>query len=369
MELDSRDWGKISACLVRLYRELDAEQHARTLLTILNELVPSDSLALNYFKPPHQLSALTIPEKLATDEQIAKVAQYSHQSPFGAYYVATQDASWKMTTDFMPVEDFHKLEIYREALDQMGIKQQMGGILAVVDGVYHIITIHRSKRGFTERERQILNALHPHMVTSFLNAMYVSRANRSLTQLQAVMESAPGAYAYFNEDGSVAWIQGRAQSWLTEFFQDEPKRSGGIPTSVVGLVETSREQGGTPQSLTKSGATEFLHVFVSASILGGWILRLERKPKVTRLPFHPLPELTRRENEVLSWMVEGKRNAEIAAILGVSPRTVEKQVQSILARLAVENRATAIIRAMELSAAAADGPKPSHDGTFKRGRA
>jgi DNA-binding NarL/FixJ family response regulator len=59
-----------------------------------------------------------------------------------------------------------------------------------------------------------------------------------------------------------------------------------------------------------------------------------------------------RKNEVLQWMVEGKRNAEIASILHLSPRTVEKHVAEILAGLKVENRATAIIRAMELCAAA-----------------
>jgi len=60
--------------------------------------------------------------------------------------------------------------------------------------------------------------------------------------------------------------------------------------------------------------------------------------------------LTRRENEVLRWMVEGKRNAEIARILSISPRTVEKHVAEILAVLKVENRATAILAAMEFSA-------------------
>ena len=52
-------------------------------------------------------------------------------------------------------------------------------------------------------------------------------------------------------------------------------------------------------------------------------------------------------------MVEGKRNAEIAAILGVSPRTVEKQVQAVLEAVDAENRAKAIVRAMVLS-----GPVP-----------
>lgn len=78
-------------------------------------------------------------------------------------------------------------------------------------------------------------------------------------------------------------------------------------------------------------------------------MRLERTPNASRLRLVRLAVLTDREHEVLGWMVEGKRNAEIAAVLSISERTVENHVQSILRALEAENRATAIVRAMELS--------------------
>ena len=54
----------------------------------------------------------------------------------------------------------------------------------------------------------------------------------------------------------------------------------------------------------------------------------------------------------------GKRNAEIATILNLSARTVENHVQEILKDLLVENRATAIVRAMEYCAAVNNGMPP-----------
>lgn len=53
------------------------------------------------------------------------------------------------------------------------------------------------------------------------------------------------------------------------------------------------------------------------------------------------PRLTRREAEVLQWIVETKSNLEIAMILGISPRTVHKHVEHILRKLGVENRRAA----------------------------
>lgn len=58
--------------------------------------------------------------------------------------------------------------------------------------------------------------------------------------------------------------------------------------------------------------------------------------------------LTPRQAEVLYWIAQGKTNAEIAIILGTSPRTVEKHVEQLLERLQVENRVAASARANEM---------------------
>jgi DNA-binding CsgD family transcriptional regulator len=68
-----------------------------------------------------------------------------------------------------------------------------------------------------------------------------------------------------------------------------------------------------------------------------------------RLHAFDLPEigLTRRESEVLLWIAEGKRDAEIGRILGISPRTASKHVEGILKKLEAETRTGAVARAAE----------------------
>lgn len=51
--------------------------------------------------------------------------------------------------------------------------------------------------------------------------------------------------------------------------------------------------------------------------------------------------LTTRESQVLYWISNGKTNREIAAILGMSPRTVNKHLEQIFPKLGVENRTAA----------------------------
>jgi DNA-binding CsgD family transcriptional regulator len=61
--------------------------------------------------------------------------------------------------------------------------------------------------------------------------------------------------------------------------------------------------------------------------------------------------LTEREREVLHWLGGGKTDRDIAAILGISPRTVHKHLQRIYEKLGVETRTAAVMRAMRLNAA------------------
>jgi DNA-binding CsgD family transcriptional regulator len=51
--------------------------------------------------------------------------------------------------------------------------------------------------------------------------------------------------------------------------------------------------------------------------------------------------LTRREHEILHWVREGKRNAEIAIILGISPHTVRHHLEKIFPKIGVETRTAA----------------------------
>jgi DNA-binding CsgD family transcriptional regulator len=58
--------------------------------------------------------------------------------------------------------------------------------------------------------------------------------------------------------------------------------------------------------------------------------------------------LTPREREVLLWLTQGKSNAEIGLILGITTATVGKHLERIYPKLGVENRTAAVSFATEL---------------------
>jgi len=54
--------------------------------------------------------------------------------------------------------------------------------------------------------------------------------------------------------------------------------------------------------------------------------------------------LTPREEEVLLWLATGKTDGDIATLLDISRRTVQKHLEHIYVKLGVETRTAAVMR-------------------------
>ena len=67
--------------------------------------------------------------------------------------------------------------------------------------------------------------------------------------------------------------------------------------------------------------------------------------RTVRPAFHR-NRLSRRESEVLAWLIEGNTNAACAKILGVSKRTIEKHCEHIYKKMGVDNRLGAMHAAL-----------------------
>lgn len=293
--------------------------------------------------------------RLSQGERI-KTVRYAHQSPFPAYHAASGDQTWRMISDFMPIEEFQKTDFCRDGLRSWGL-HQIGCVLTSFDQDVKALVLNRAHPSFNERDRGVLNLLNPHLSLSHYNAHAFHRAHQSIHKLQAVVEAAPSGYAYLGETGRIEWATAKAKNLWSRFYAQEAKDESGVPTPVLYWVRECLAQGvaGNPAKTEdfhhRIAGEEKLVTRLLPAALGGWVLAVEAHPVRDRPRFRDLPQLSVRENEVLHWMTEGKRNAEIATILGISSRTVEKHVESILNSLGVENRATAIVSAMGMCAA------------------
>jgi DNA-binding NarL/FixJ family response regulator len=81
---------------------------------------------------------------------------------------------------------------------------------------------------------------------------------------------------------------------------------------------------------------------------GEWLIVLREESDAAAIEGLTLAfRLTKKEAEVLYWVVRGKTNRDIGDILGSSPRTVNKHLEHVFAKLGVETRTAAAALAMD----------------------
>ena len=111
------------------------------------------------------------------------------------------------------------------------------------------------------------------------------------------------------------------------------------PGVLAGLVDS-----GVHGLFSKAGDNDELFAKLPLILRGG---RHVSEPLMARLrDAAPAPRLTPRERQTLTMIVSGKTNAEMAAQLGLSPKTVDKHRTSLMAKLEVHSAVELMSRAL-----------------------
>ncbi|ARU03601.1 DNA-binding response regulator [Comamonas serinivorans] len=176
--------------------------------------------------------------------------------------------------------------------------------------------------------------------------------NASVGRLaRAAIDVAGMGMVLLDRQGRIAWRSPQATAWLAQAFEADaapPAESRGAAGWLQGALVTGRV------SMTLPGATEAsvsaLHAQYLGQVgLGEAMLVLTVTAESATVQRLRDAALTPRETEVLGWLAKGKTNRDIADILGLSPRTVNKHLEHVFEKLGVETRAAAAAIAAALA--------------------
>ncbi len=104
----------------------------------------------------------------------------------------------------------------------------------------------------------------------------------------------------------------------------------------------------SPGSLLPASAGGRRLSFVGVAAPDELLLRIAQHTARPEIILKEKLDLTLREAEVLLWISRGKATRDIAEILGLSPRTVDKHLEQIYNKLGLPNRASAASLAVRL---------------------
>jgi DNA-binding NarL/FixJ family response regulator len=184
----------------------------------------------------------------------------------------------------------------------------------------------------------------PIVVEEMLARIRVHLANARLTQSARAALDVSGRFLLaVNRDGKLIWATPQAQRLLSDSLGATGADHLTLPAALRQWLEhVAGTKGGSKSTASFPDHPELRLHYMGNDGPNEYLLRLA-KDSGGELPpeFSSELGLTTREGEVLSWLSKGKTNRDIAQILGLSPRTVDKHLEQIYAKLGVENRTAA----------------------------
>lgn len=145
--------------------------------------------------------------------------------------------------------------------------------------------------------------------------------------------------------GRVLWCTPQAGRLLATAYKDFDTEGYLLPSDIREWLHqcvVASNAGATPPLDLKIDASALRLAYGGKVGIDEYLLRLvEGNGPHEHIVLKQKLQITEREAEVLLWIARGKSNRDIAEILQLSPRTVNKHLEQIYAKLGVENRASA----------------------------
>lgn len=333
----------------------DSHGFQRHVLTELPRLVSTTMISYNDISPDGDPVLLLDPPDEWTEQRARDFVRLAGEHPLIAHYHRTGDTRPMKISDLMGLREFKRTELYRTVYGPMGVAYQMAVTLPAAPGTVVGIALNRDRRDFGERDRAMLELLRPHLAQMRRDAAIRDAARL----LESIVDRALGgrdrAAVSVGRAGTVSFATTGALDLIASYVPPW-RRADLLPDVIVEWRARERSRGLAPRrDLVIDGPEGRLVLrLLPAPESGGHdvILLDDHRVGAGLLALSGLG-LSRRQAEVLLQVARGRSNAEVAADLHISPRTVQKHLENIFGVLGVRSRAAATARAVTAMGAGA----------------
>lgn len=379
-QFSSQDLYRVLSCVEALQNLCTLQNLPAHLVNLLSPLIGSEASFCSSFTDRCNTLAVTTPEL----HTLKLGSNYFQENPLIGRYFQTHDYSAYKISDFLTEQEVYRREsLYNAFLHVCGAADQLAMVIPKQPdlGSTHLPNIlprqyfaphdvqntgvettlgnlalgfHRSERSFSDRERGILNLIHPHIVNAYRNALVYTKLQQQLTQFSQAMNELGSVI--LSLQGRIQFISPRALQLLSQYFPGSSSFGDQLPETLQRWVRAQIRQRhqnplgqhSQPLQIKESGNCLKIRLLGSEST-GQFILALEEKSHQTfSVELLRLIGLTQRESEVLFCVAQSKTNIQIATMLNISPKTVKKHLDNIFEKLNVQTRTAAVTTALSL---------------------
>jgi DNA-binding CsgD family transcriptional regulator/PAS domain-containing protein len=294
-------------------------------------------------------SVVTWPEHALGTEDVGCFNRFFHAHPLVRFHSTHPDGGAHRISDSVPDASFRRSALYAEYYRRIGIAHVVAVPVYVDADRLVSFVLNRAGREFSDRDCAVLDALSFQLGAEYMAQEIRLRAQRTQAQLNALLLAAGLAVIVLDRSGRVLRSSASALRWLSYAGLGRAVRVGErLPEPIDRWLRARIEPSWAmfdagPLAMTTPAHTLRLHLLQGEDAL---TLMIERTDPPPTPALAADCGLTAREREILRWLAAGKSNADIAAILRISPRTVQKHLERMFRKLGVENRTAAVMRAL-----------------------
>lgn len=318
----------------------------------LEKLIPCDILSYNELElRQKRVLAISRPDGVFSADNFATFERLAPQNPLISHYARTSDGRPLKISDFISQRQFHRLELFQEFYRQVGTEYQLAVTIPSPPSSVIGIAFNRQRRDFTERERDLLAVVRPHLAYAYKTIAARTRIRAVRSGLERALEANDRAMVLIGPDRRVSFATYRASEWLG-FYLGCPLREGSrLPDVLHGWVryqsvclnDKPPTRPHDDRLVFQREGRRLLVRFVPHGETGTEDALLLEERRSSPPATAPVARLTRREGAVLALVAQGKTNRQIAATLVVSDRTVQKHLEHIYDKLGVRTRTAAAL--------------------------
>jgi DNA-binding CsgD family transcriptional regulator len=352
------------AALRRAHRFL-LEIHAAGDVEVLRQLIPeglsrlisSDRASLNDIEIGHGRRSIIpspVPSWWSRYGDVYKQHLMDHPGWSGAKYTPRLSHVTALS-DPRHADTWPRTAMCNEYFVPLGIKYQQSAIIYKQRTYFIGIGVNRSQRDFSPRDRALLDLVCLHASQAWRNAVTLAALRQ-----QAARPGEPGpvsraVLAVNNDSGTIRSLSPQAALLVRRHFGTDSGGGNRLPDDMHRWLRTQQARLASAGDLTPlplvplviGHAGGQMTAQLAQRLHGETIVLLEEETADRADAPCGGDRFTPRENEVLHWLRDGKRNGEIGIILGISGRTVEKHLEHLFQKLGVETRTAAVRAAME----------------------
>jgi DNA-binding CsgD family transcriptional regulator len=281
--------------------------------------------------------------------------RHFREHPLVRYHSSHPGGPTQRISDCVSVIAFRDSALHADYYRRIGINYVMALPLRIDNANVISVVFNRSRADFKDGERALLDAVRQPLAAIYRNLIVCEEAGIGLKFIGELAAAGGWQMLRVTLGGRIIDASPAALQLLGRFFPEYAAgRQGRLPPALFAWFARSRNWGlerpaiehGQQFSLSRLGSKLTVHFVPEPDDTSvGYLLLKSSRAELRAAQLARLP-VTEREREVLTLVAAGRTNGEIAAVLAISARTVQKHLEHIFEKLGVESRTAAAVCAL-----------------------